>query len=660
MRIPNFSQNEFIYATSTNSGLNSAMGLVSGSIASMGSGVWALPGLLTPESMTLSFAGNVGTVGLPSPWGLVTSGGVVVHAHGTQTGQDTTNYSVDFSSLIPSSGALTAYLAATVTQIQQNPYPLTGPPQGHPSFNPNFVPTTAYAAVAYSVALTAVTGSVDNTTTFELARTTLTAGQSGVGSYSTAGWQRAAPRAPVPAISLASGGILTLTQAAGILMPAASGLTSTLPLAVSGGGLLYRLANPSATTVWTVAASAGNTFTGTAGTPVTSIGIPPYGALSLWGNAVSGTWEAVSMNPLMLASLANTFTAPQSITTAGIGLTINGSGSTGANLKMIGNGSTTPSKTFRVASGLFSLLNDAGTVGIISGDDSGNITLAGQLTTTGLRATGSGSVSAGLLVGSLYSTAFDAGGLNIRTSAGTNPGAGFRNDGTNLYLLLSNPGAPTGGFNGLRPFTVNLANGKVTVDGTGAGTTFGGLISGPDAILTVATIGGVTLPGGGTISTPGAITSSSQVAGVSIVATNGNVTSNNGRLRAGLGAYKSSDPNAACILGDFVQSIGGSPANSYIYERLPDGTIIQAYMGVSTTGADFITFPNAFPGGCIEVLAGEGAPQGWFNTSPHFLTTFGTQQLSATNFALYIGRVAEGGVLSAGAGVTYRYIAIGF
>ena len=38
-------------------------------------------------------------------------------------------------------------------------------------------------------------------------------------------------------------------------------------------------------------------------------------------------------------------------------------------------------------------------------------------------------------------------------------GAFFRNDGTNLYLLLTDKGSPLGEFNSLRPFNVNLSNG---------------------------------------------------------------------------------------------------------------------------------------------------------------------------------------------------------
>ena len=98
-------------------GLTPAFGLVSGAFASMGSGTWAGPGLSAPEAMTVSFSGTVATVGLPAPWGVVSSGGVIVRAHGTQTGMDTQTYSVNLAPLVPVSGSLTAYLAATVSTI---------------------------------------------------------------------------------------------------------------------------------------------------------------------------------------------------------------------------------------------------------------------------------------------------------------------------------------------------------------------------------------------------------------------------------------------------------------------------------------------------------------------------------------------------------------
>lgn len=43
-------------------------------------------------------------------------------------------------------------------------------------------------------------------------------------------------------------------------------------------------------------------------------------------------------------------------------------------------------------------------------------------------------------------------------------GAIWRNDGANIYLLLTDSGNPLGGFNNLRPFTVNLASGDIVMN----------------------------------------------------------------------------------------------------------------------------------------------------------------------------------------------------
>lgn len=70
----------------------------------------------------------------------------------------------------------------------------------------------------------------------------------------------------------------------------------------------------------------------------------------------------------------------------------------------------------------------------------------------------------------------DSGGMNFRALS-TNYGVGIRNDDTATYLLLTNSGSRTGGFNTLRPLTVTNSSGAVSIDGTGAGTTFGGSVS---------------------------------------------------------------------------------------------------------------------------------------------------------------------------------------
>lgn len=71
---------------------------------------------------------------------------------------------------------------------------------------------------------------------------------------------------------------------------------------------------------------------------------------------------------------------------------------------------------------------------------------------------------------------------------GGNYGAIFRNDGTTFYILATNSTTTPGlaSWNGLRPFTFNLATGQVVIDGTGVGTVFGGglTIEGPSTGVT--------------------------------------------------------------------------------------------------------------------------------------------------------------------------------
>lgn len=72
------------------------------------------------------------------------------------------------------------------------------------------------------------------------------------------------------------------------------------------------------------------------------------------------------------------------------------------------------------------------------------------------------------------SDALDAGGAHFRARNG-DYGAFLRNDGTNVYLLSTKKGDPSGQFNDYRPFAWNLATGYVTIDANGQGTTLGGV-----------------------------------------------------------------------------------------------------------------------------------------------------------------------------------------
>lgn len=70
-------------------------------------------------------------------------------------------------------------------------------------------------------------------------------------------------------------------------------------------------------------------------------------------------------------------------------------GASGVNLKLVGNGVSTPSKTLRVMNGAFNIINDAYSTAILTLADNGNLSIAGTLTSVG-QAT-SGSISTGTI-----------------------------------------------------------------------------------------------------------------------------------------------------------------------------------------------------------------------------------------------------------------------
>jgi hypothetical protein len=106
-------------------------------------------------------------------------------------------------------------------------------------------------------------------------------------------------------------------------------------------------------------------------------------------NSFTASWTGWSGNDSVPGlGQANTFTAGNSFT-AGLAVSTSGSthaltvtdtGSSGSNLKIVGNGASTPSKTFRVNTGKLQLANDAYSAIIWTVDDSGNQTLPATIT----------------------------------------------------------------------------------------------------------------------------------------------------------------------------------------------------------------------------------------------------------------------------------------
>jgi hypothetical protein len=148
------------------------------------------------------------------------------------------------------------------------------------------------------------------------------------------------------------------------------------------------------------------------------------------------------------------------------------------------------------------------------------------------------------------------------------------------------------------------------------------------------------------------------VAAGAITALSGNITASGGRFRSDLGSLGSNDPNSATILGDFTNTLG-VPGK----QQLPSGYTEIWANGTTTTGQEFITFPfGGFPTACLEVFAQEANPIGWVagGSGQFFATTFGTMQYAPTQFALYCMRTVPNAPPILGAGVSYRYRAIGY
>lgn len=375
MLTPNFTDPQFVDANGVG-GLNAAFLSVSSSLSSAGSGMWSGPGLVNPENSGTGIAGLVATVNIPPPWGLITSGGTFVQAHGAQTGQDTTSYPVNFASVVPATGSVTAYCVATPIQIQQNPFPIPGPPPGHPSYNPDFVPTVGYATTVDSVALSASTTPPNNVTSFEIFRTTLSAGQSTLSGLNTAGWSRAAVYRSWPsAAANTAGGLLTPAQAQVVLSPTAGGLTSTLPSLSTAGGLVYIFSNTSAGN-WTIATvSAPDVISGFKAGTQNSVVLPPGGAIILQGRSSGSTWSIVGASPNVLLAQANTWTADQTVPNIIIGHNdaLYGTNSGGSPSRLFGLDSADNTFLLIGPGGLCRVFNAAGTDIVVTIDNSGNI-----------------------------------------------------------------------------------------------------------------------------------------------------------------------------------------------------------------------------------------------------------------------------------------------
>lgn len=89
----------------------------------------------------------------------------------------------------------------------------------------------------------------------------------------------------------------------------------------------------------------------------------------------------------------------------------------------------------------------------------------------------------------IVATGYDPGGAQFRAIDPTGTiGVMLRNDGSEFYLLATAPGNAEGTYSSIRPFYFNVNSGAVSVDGTGAGVTFGGGINAAGTITSVSEV----------------------------------------------------------------------------------------------------------------------------------------------------------------------------
>jgi hypothetical protein len=289
MLVPLFTADQYIDADSLNAAAADASGAIG--IAMAGT---LYPGLIYADSASFVVSGLSVTSTLTLPFGVLFSTGILSQAHGTVNGADTQSYVTNLSGLVPGgSGSITAFLVAAYQQIQQNSLAITGPPPGHPDFNPNFVPYTAYGTLADSLALSATSGTPDNAATFELCRFTLTSASINLPAPNltfqvrNAGIRNIQTVTPAVSATLSSSRHQQIPVAEIYLLPAVSGVNGvTRTISARGSGFT------------SVLSASGDAIYGCYPTPSFAAG----GLFLLQGQAcqllaANGVWQVIAGSP---------------------------------------------------------------------------------------------------------------------------------------------------------------------------------------------------------------------------------------------------------------------------------------------------------------------------------------------------------------------------
>lgn len=252
------------------------------------------PGLVRPDVISLSVSGQSINATLPTPFGVIFNSGIFATAHGTTNGVDTQNYTINFATLFPSSGAVTGYVLAEYTQVFQNSEIITGPPPGFPSYNPAFVPSVGYTTNRDSLSLVASTGVANNITSFEIARCVLTAGASAITNLSTQYQVPAGLISTQNYLPLSANTVLSVSGTAGSVVSfVSSGVTLTLPPASASVGYAVPFVGNFSSGYSSFTTQGSDLIYGMGGTAsgIGTVTVPPMAAGALWSNGFS--WQFI-------------------------------------------------------------------------------------------------------------------------------------------------------------------------------------------------------------------------------------------------------------------------------------------------------------------------------------------------------------------------------
>ena len=355
MRTPLFNNNEFL----SQDQLNAAAGLVSDSFDDIASALHT-PGLVGASNLSFSYSGLDITVNAPLPFMALFSDGTLASANGTTDGESSSSATVDFSSLVPSTGSITAYLVATSGSVAQSPTTTVGPPVGHPDYNPSFSPYTAYSEQQDTLIFQATTTEPDNLNTLFIASTVLSAGQTTITTSSTVGQVRAGAilsrNGEVLAADLGSGAaasnVGTLGGSLVGTLPnptlAATGATSgtyinPITITVDEDGRVSNIANvPNWNVPGNVTASGTIVASGTAtaAAATSPANLIPYGQAFQF-------LQPTASESITLGNVLHTVVQPSSAITADIAITLEPGGVAGQDITGYGSASASGSVTYQ-------------------------------------------------------------------------------------------------------------------------------------------------------------------------------------------------------------------------------------------------------------------------------------------------------------------------